>query len=248
MKPLKIFEYENWRPLASIGFDNPLFSIHIKTVVCTWIVIVFLVIISLIARYFLKKPESVGNFLVVSFGEAFIDLCNQILGTFRYRHFAFITSLFSFIVLCNFISIIPWLEEPTQDLNTTLALGIAAFLYVHAHAIQVHGLWEYTKEYFSPFILMFPLNVVGKLANVVSISFRLFGNIFGGGVIAQIYHNVIDGSVVWESIGILSGVNLTITIFFGLFEGFIQAFVFSMLALTYLAIAIQTEEIEEVNS
>ena len=89
---------------------------------------------------------------------------------------------------------------------------------------------------------MLPLNLVGKLASIVSISFRLFGNIFGGSIISQIYFGSIKGSLLLETIGILSGVNIAITLFFTLFEGFLQAFVFAMLTLTYLSIGLQSDD------
>jgi F-type H+-transporting ATPase subunit a len=88
---------------------------------------------------------------------------------------------------------------------------------------------------------MLPLNVIGKLATVVSISFRLFGNIFGGSIISSIYFNAIQGRFLLELIGLISGINLIMVLFFGIFEGFLQAFVFSMLSLTYLSIALQGE-------
>lgn len=247
MKQLELFNYKHWKPLENFGFKHNFFTVHSETVSCAWVAIGIILILAIIGRYFLYKKKGIGHFLVVSFGESFVDLCDQILGNFSSGHFSFVTSIFCFILICNTVSIIPWLEEPTKDINTTLALGLVAFAYVHMNAIRTHGLWAYTKEYFSPFILMFPLNVVGKLANVISISFRLFGNIFGGGIIAQIYHSSIDGSIVLESIGIITGLNIIITLFFVLFEGFIQAFVFSMLTLTYLSIAIQKEENEEGN-
>ena len=247
MKQLDLFNYKIWKPLEYFGFKDSFFTIHPETVAYAWVAIGIIMILSIAGRYFLSRKKGIGHFLVVSFGEAFVDLCSQILGKFSSGHFSFVTSIFCFILICNTVSIIPWFEEPTQDINTTLALGLVAFAYVHMNAIRTHGIWAYTKEYFSPFILMFPLNVVGKLANVMSISLRLFGNIFGGGIISKIYRSSIDGSIVFESIGILSGLNLIITLFFVLFEGFIQAFVFSMLTLTYLSIAIQKEEPEEGN-
>jgi F-type H+-transporting ATPase subunit a len=88
---------------------------------------------------------------------------------------------------------------------------------------------------------MFPLNVIGKLASIISISFRLFGNIFGGAIISRIYFGVIEGSLIGEMIGLFSGINFLIMLFFGLFEGALQAFVFSMLTLTYLSMSIQGE-------
>ena len=160
---------------------------------------------------------------------------------FSFNNFVFITTLFCSILACNLISIIPFIHEPTTDLNTTLALGLAAFIYTQAAAIQKLGMRGYIKSYFSPFFLMFPLNVVGKLSSVVSISFRLFGNIFGGSIISSIYFGAIQGNIVLEIIGLMTGINILISVFFGIFEGFLQAFVFAMLALTYLSIALQEE-------
>ncbi|MBT3456307.1 F0F1 ATP synthase subunit A [bacterium] len=247
MKPIEIFKYTNWKPFEYLGIHGNFYSIHAETIISTWVVLGIILVAAIVSRHFLKKQVGVGNYLVVSFGQTFIDLCNQILGNFKYKYFAFITSIFCFILLCNCISLIPWLDEPTQDLNTTVAMGIIAIAYTHIQSVKVHGLWEYIKEYFSPFILMFPLNIVGKLANVVSISFRLFGNIFGGAIISQIYHNAVEGSILLESIGILSTLDITVKVFFGLFEGFIQAFVFSMLTLTYLSVAIQKDTVEKGN-
>ena len=133
------------------------------------------------------------------------------------------------------------MEEPTTDVNTTLALGLVSFFYTQSAAIKAEGLWSYIKGYFSPFFLMMPLNVVGKLATIISISFRLFGNIFGGSIITGIWFNAIQGNFLLEIIGLATGINLIIVIFFGLFEGFLQAFVFGMLSLTYLSIALQGE-------
>ena len=70
----------------------------------------------------------------------------------------------------------------------------------------------------------------------------LFGNIYGGAMIGSIYQHAIEGSVTFETAGLISGLNFVILAFFGLFEGFLQAFVFAMLSLTYLSIAIQKEE------
>lgn len=92
---------------------------------------------------------------------------------------------------------------------------------------------------------MLPLNLIGKFATIISMSFRLFGNIFGGATIASIYFRLIYGSPAWEAIGSFSGINLIIMLFFGLFEGLIQAFVFAMLSLTYLATAIAHDDTEQ---
>lgn len=230
-----------WKPLSVLGFKHPFFTINGNIVIQTWIILLILFGIVLFIRYFLRYKQSIPYFLTTTFVRSFIDLTNQTLGSFFFNHLAFICSLFTFILICNSASTFPWLKEPTSDLNTTLALGIISFLYIQWHAIQTHGLWSYITSYFAPVFFLLPLNLMGKLSNIISISFRLFGNIFGGSVIGAMYQGIIKGSVIWETIGLLSGLNFIILFFFSLFEGFLQAFVFSILSLTYLSIAIQKE-------
>lgn len=242
MQSIDFLTTTSWQPLARLGIVHPMLTLNYETVSQTWIVMLVTFGLALLARYALRYQQSISSFLIQSYAQSFIDLTQQTIGTFQAHHFYFIISLFTFILLCNIISIIPGLEEPTQDLNTTLALGVTSFLYIQIYTIQKEGFIGYLKSYLSPFFLMFPLNVVGKLASIVSISFRLFGNIFGGAIIAKLYTSAIAGSVFWELFGIVSGINIIITFFFGIFEGFLQAFVFAMLTVTYLAIAIKHEE------
>jgi F-type H+-transporting ATPase subunit a len=242
MEELDLLSIELWNPLGIFGIQNDLLKVNSMTLVYTWIVLLFLLIAALLLRIYLTKKKSLVYFLVTSGLQSFIDLTTQSFGTFYYNHFSFIVALFIFIATCNLIALIPWIEEPTKDLNTTLALGFIGFFYKDYYAIKVHGLIAFIKEFFSPFFLTFPLNVIGHLSKIISISFRLFGNIFGGSIIMHIYNSAIAGSIIFETLGMLSGFNLLATFFFVIFEGFIQAFVFTMLTLTYLAIAIEHEE------
>jgi F-type H+-transporting ATPase subunit a len=242
MKNLELFSQEVWNPFYSYGLTNNFWNIRYHTVIFTWVVILFIIFLIFLSRLYLKKENSVGQYLILSFISSFKEQIKEGLGIFEYKHFAFITSLFIFIFLCNIISIFPFIEEPTVDLNTTLGLGIVSFAYVQINSIMHNGFRAYFKEYFLPFFLLFPVNVIGTLSTIISISFRLFGNIFGGAIIAGLWRGSIAGAIILETVGILSGMNLLLTIFFVLFEGFIQAFVFSMLSLTYLSIEVQDEE------
>lgn len=241
MSGFDIVETNQWLLGPLFGTDHAFFRINKPTIIYTWITLVVIAAFLFLGRYFLSKKESLGRFITLNFISFFVDLINQSLTEFSMDHFVFITTTFCFVLGCNAISLIPWMEEPTTDLNTTLALGLVSFFYTQWAAIQVNGAWEYFKGYFSPFFIMMPLNVVGKLATIVSISFRLFGNIFGGSIISGIYFQAIQGNVLFEILGLATGINLAITIFFGLFEGFLQAFVFGMLSLTYLSLALQGE-------
>lgn len=241
MAQFAVFKEDVAHPLAYFGLTSPFWTINLHTVLTTWFVLIALMTLVLATQYALKKHPNTFSFLVISFVQNFKDLVDQTLGVFHFRHFTFIASLFLFILTCNLISIIPGLEEPTNDIMTTLALGITAFLYTQFSSIKTNGLSHYLKGYLKPFFVMLPLNIISQLATIVSISFRLFGNIFGGAVISSLWYSFIHTSFILEILGIITGINLMITVFFVLFEGFIQAFVFAMLSLTYLSLEVRTE-------
>lgn len=230
-----------WNPLGLLGLDYDFLKINIATVTNTWFVLVLIIFIILIARFFFNNKQGITRYFVISYVDSFKDLTTQTFGSFIYQHFSFITVLFTFILMCNCLAIIPWTSEPTKDLNTTLALGLIAFFYKEIQTIKTNGFSGYFKEFIQPFFIMFPINVIGHFSKIISMSFRLFGNIFGGAVIMELYTHAIAGSLVWEILGIFTGINFLVVLFFGVFEGFIQAFVFTMLTLTYIALAIRKE-------
>lgn len=236
---------EIWRPLSYLGLTHPFFDIDSHLVLQTWVILAILLVMAGIIRFVLKKRTSMVRRAALMMTESLMSLIDQALGSFQFNHFAFIGSIFIFLLLCNIISIVPWLEEPTRDLNTTLAIAIISFLYKEYFTLKTHGLFGYIKTYCEPFALMIPLAMLGRLASILSLSFRLFGNIAGGAIIMQMYFSTAESSAVFEAVGLLSGLHFIILLFFGLFEGFIQAFVFTMLSVTYLSIALQPEEEEE---
>jgi len=234
-----------WPLLTWFGVTHPFFNVTASTIIATWAVLGALVITLLLCRFFFHYKKGTIRFVTITIIKAFMNLCAQTLGTFNYRHFSFVMALFLFILYCNLIGMLPFLEEPTADLNTTLALGTFSFLYITTQAIKKRGIKKYIGQYFEPFFLMLPLNVIGKLASVISISFRLFGNLLGGSVITKIFMSFVGQTpTVWylAAVPIFGSIAYVfIASFFGIFEGFIQAFVFSMLSLTYLSTEIADE-------
>ncbi len=144
-------------------------------------------------------------------------------------YFPLICALFMFLLLCNWIGIVPWMNEPTKDLNTTLGLGIMGFFIAHYAGIRAKGFGAYAKEYFQPVFFMMPLNVIGELAKVISISFRLYGNIMGGSIIILVVSHLVYGLLIPPFL----------YAFFGLFVGTVQAFVFTMLTLVYISVQVK---------
>lgn len=234
-----------WKPFAQFGLSHKFWSINIESFISTCIITTIIISLCLLAHKALLNEQSKVRFIILKYVQVFKDLLEQTLYSCPVNHLGFIGSLFTFILACNTISILPFLEEPTKDLNTTFALGVISFLYVQTYSIKVNGLKSYIVDYFHPFFLMFPLNVIGTLTSIISLSFRLFGNIFGGYIISSLYSKMLAGSIVLETFGLVSGLNIAMLLIFGVFEGLIQAFVFAMLTLTYLSMEIVPEEEEE---
>lgn len=234
-----------WQPFTEYGLTHKFWTLNTDTLTGSIIVSSLLIVLSLCAYVVLHKKQSIAKFIILKYVESFKGLLQQTLLSAPLNHLAFIGSLFTFILCCNIISVIPFIEEPTKDLNTTLALGLISFFYVQGYAVYHNGIRAYVSNYFQPFALMLPLNILGTLTSILSLSFRLFGNIFGGYIISSLYFQLVSSTYYFQILGALSGFNIFIFLAFGLFEGTIQAFVFSMLTLTYLSMEIVNEEESE---
>ena len=203
---------------------------NIETILMTWIVLAALITFGFLATKkldFLPNPfQVVGELLVTAFYDLTKDALDEDMGR---KYFPIICSLFMFLVLCNWLGIIPKLSEPTKDLNTPLGLGIMGFLIAHHAGIKTKGFKQYLKEYCEPIFFMAPLNVIGELAKVVSISFRLYGNIMGGAIIILVVSHLVYALILPPFL----------VLFFGVFVGSIQAFVFTMLTLVYISLQVK---------
>jgi len=159
--------------------------------------------------------------------EGFEKLCADTLGLELGRRFLpFVGTLFMFIWLSNLIGLIPFVNEPTKYLSGPMGLGIICFFVAHITAIRMKGLGGYLKGYVEPIVLFAPLNVIGEAGKFISHVFRLFGNIMGGSVIIAVVSVLLNFVFLPVPMGL----------FFGLFSGTVQAFVFTMLALVYITV------------
>ena len=134
-------------------------------------------------------------------------------------------SVFAFILVSNYIGLVG-LRPPTSDLATTLPLALTTFGFIHFLAIK-NRKGKYFKEYLKPFFLFLPFNILGELAKPISLAFRLFGNILGGIIIMEIMYSMLPFAArfVLPDIG---------HVFFDVFVGALQAFVFTMLSMTFI--------------
>lgn len=198
----------------------------------TWVVMLILIVgAKLLVRKVQLIPESGGqNFMevVISGIEEFmVDITGE---EGRY-YFPIIGTLSLFILFSNYMGMIPGFYGPTSNFNTTLACALIAVLYTHVIGVKFHGA-KYIKHFLGPIWwlspLIFPIELIGHTARVISLSIRLFGNIFGEELVLAILF-------------FLAGLYLAPLpiMFLGLFTGLVQAFIFVLLTMMYFAGAIE---------
>ncbi|MEC9490640.1 MAG: F0F1 ATP synthase subunit A [Halanaerobiales bacterium] len=143
-----------------------------------------------------------------------------------WRFLPFIATIFIYIGVGNLIGVIPGLANPTGDLNTTLGLALVVFLVVQYEGMREYGVWGYIKGFAEPVIFLLPINIIGELAKPISHSFRLFGNIVGGGIIITLIYQAAPALI-----------PVPLHAWFGVFVGAIQALIFGMVAIAYISVA-----------
>ena len=202
------------------------------TLVYTWLVMGLLVVGSLLITRRLTSERAVPrwqNLLEVVLGSIRSEL-REISRDDAEDYFSFITTLFLFILVSNLLSVIPGYVAPTSSLTTTAALALVVFLAVPLFGISKLGLIEYLKEYFRPNILFFPFHVMGEFSRTLALAVRLFGNLMSHEKVITILLAVtpLFFPVVMQALGLLIGL--------------IQAYIFSVLAMVYIASASQAHQ------
>jgi len=205
-------------------------TFNIKVIIMTWAIFGFLLVFGYIAsknRRIIPGPvQVIGELFINQLYGLTEDAMDKELGK---KYSPLVCALFLFLLASNWCGLFPFMEEPTKDLNTPLSMGLMGFFIAHYAGIRAKGFKGYIKEYFEPIFFMMPLNLIGELAKVVSISFRLFGNIMGGSIIILVVSHLI------YSILLPPFLNA----FFVIFIGAIQAFVFTMLTIVYIAVQVK---------
>jgi F-type H+-transporting ATPase subunit a len=162
------------------------------------------------------------------------DLLRDIIGHDGDRYIYIIGAFTVFIFISNIFGLFFFLQPPTSNPNTTFALSISAFLYYNYEGVRRQGFGHYIKHFMGPLPwlapLMFPIEIIGNLARILSLGMRLFGNIFGEHTATGIFMGLVPFIVPWPMMGL------------GIFGAFLQTFVFIMLTMVYISGAIAAEE------
>ncbi len=208
------------------------------TILFTWFVMALLVLISwLITRRLststeMSRGQNMLEVLVLGLRSQIREISQQEPG----QYLPFVGTLFVFIAMSNLLTIVPGYRSPTSSLWTTAALATCVFVAVPLFGIANQGVRSYLKQYAQPSVFMLPFNVVGELSRTLALAVRLYGNMMSGSVIAAI---------------LLAFVPLFVPIamqLFGMLTGLIQAYIFAILAMVYIASATQVRQRSEEQS
>lgn len=197
----------------------------------TWLIMIVMLIIAKMAASKLEMVPSGGQ----NFFEAVLSGIEEFMIGVTGEHgrfvFPLIATLGFFILFCNYLGMIPGFFSPTANINTTGACALIVVVFTHLIGVKFHGI-KYVKHFMGPVAwltpLIMPIEIIGHLARVLSLSIRLFGNVFGEELVLGILF-------------FLAGMYLAPLpmMFLGLFTGFIQAFIFCLLSMMYFAGALE---------
>ncbi|HEY0720327.1 MAG TPA: F0F1 ATP synthase subunit A [Gammaproteobacteria bacterium] len=158
----------------------------------------------------------------------------QVAGSHTRQIMPFIASLWVFLIVANLLGLIPGLESPTRDLSVTSALAIMVFFSVHWFGIRSQGLRRYLRHYLESGLFMLPFEILSEITRTVALAVRLFGNMMSLEMAALMFL-LLAGFLVPIPILMLHVV-----------EALVQAYIFGMLALIYVAGGIQSREEKQV--
>lgn len=215
--------------LDAVGLGQ--FAHHYPNVIYSWLVMLFLIVAAKLAVGAVKMVPTGGqNFFEVVIG-GFEDFMVDVMGQEGRPYFPIIFTLFIYILLMNWSGLIPGMFSPTANINTPLSMAIPVLAVTFFIGFKEHG-GKYIKHFLGPVPalapLMFPIEVIGHFARVLSLTFRLFGNILGEDLVLAILF-------------FLAGAYLAPLpmMFLAIFTSFVQAFIFSLLTMLYFAAAIE---------
>ena len=208
-------------------------QIHVDVpehVTYTWFVMLVLILLAFFASRSLQLvPSGLQNFMeaVVTWLENLID---ETMGHKGRAYFPLIATFALFILVSNLIALIPGFYPPTANLNTNAALALTVFAMTHFVGIKEHG-FSYLKHFMGPILLLAPLmfiiELISHLARPLSLSLRLFGNMYGHEIVLMIFLALVP---------FLLPVPMMLM---GVLVAFIQTFVFTLLAMIYIAGALE---------
>lgn len=205
-------------------------TIH-ASIISTWGVMIFIIsLVWLATRHMQMLPTGVQTVIEGIF-EAMEQAVLEVTPEHGRLIMPFIATLWLFLIIANMVGLIPGLHSPTGDLSVTSALAILVFLSVHWFGIRIQGLKKYLHHYLQPTPMLLPFHIVSEFTRTLALAIRLFGNVMSLEMAAMLIVLVA---------GFLAPIPI---LMLHIIEALVQAYIFGMLALIYLASAMQSQQL-----
>ena len=209
-------------------------TFNVETLIMTWITMAVVILIAFLATRNLRLVPTGWQNAIEMVVTALHGQIDATMGP-RGRMLApLIISLFLFLLVSNWLGLIPTLSSPTNDLNTTLGLALMVIVMLHVMGVYFKGM-HYIKHFFQPVPVFVVINAIEEVAKPITLAFRLFGNILAGEILIIILLQLMP---IWMP------VPSVIWLAFSIFIGGVQAFIFTMLSMAYFASAVKEDEEE----
>ena len=206
-------------------------TFNVETLIMTWITMAVVILIAFLATRNLRLVPTGWQNAIEMVVTALHGQIDATMGP-RGRMLApLIISLFLFLLVSNWLGLIPTLSSPTNDLNTTLGLALMVIVMLHVMGVYFKGM-HYIKHFFQPVPVFVVINAIEEVAKPITLAFRLFGNILAGEILIIILLKLMP---IWMPIPSV------IWLAFSIFIGGVQAFIFTMLSMAYLANAVRED-------
>lgn len=242
----RIGEHSYWNPFGATGTPSTVGigpELNLDTIGMSWLVMAIIIALALFVRGQIAVDTARGTQNVLEMIFEFIDnTVRDVLGNDRAASLGpLAVALFLYILVANYIGLIPlpmhWWHSPTSDFNTTLALSLLVIVLVHTLSIRARGIGSYVRHYFQPTPLLVVINLPEELAKLITLSMRLFGNIFAGEVLVLVFASLLTGIMT-----VILPLGQAFGLVLGLFVGAVQAFIFTILTVSYIGIATAHDE------
>jgi len=206
--------------------DAPINNAVSMEILAVLVLIVFFIIVRSVLS--VDKPGKLQH--TVEMAEEFIGgQAESIIGHDYKRHMAYILALGFFILLCNLLGLIPGFESPTANAQVPLGCAVATFIYYNFYGVRQHG-FSYIKQFLGPVWqlswLMFPIEVISHCARILSLTVRLYANMFAGDMVTMAFFSLVPVLIPVAFLGL------------HLFVALVQTFIFVILATVYVGMAV----------
>jgi F-type H+-transporting ATPase subunit a len=205
------------------------------TVLTTWGIMALIWLFAWLVSCRLRIEPGALQTATEGFVCALEDAVNAVAPQHARRILPFIGSLWIFLVIANLSGLIPGVHSPTRDLSATAALAFLVFLSAHWFGIRLQGWRNYLRHYLTPSPILLPFHLIGEITRTVALAVRLFGNIMSLEMAALLILLVA---------GFLAPVPI---LMLHIVEALVQAYIFGMLALIYVAGGIQSQQLRQRN-